>query len=128
MLLALLLNVVGSIAILQFEVEAGGNIQTAEDAMWWAISTMTTVGYEDRYPITPEGRMIAAFLMAAGVGVFGTISGLVASWFLSPEAHEVDSELVEIKKALADTQAGRSATAMNPGPATEFTFQNTEGR
>jgi voltage-gated potassium channel len=102
MLLALLLNVVGSIAILQFEVEAGGNIQTAEDAMWWAISTMTTVGYGDRYPITPEGRTIAAFLMAAGVGVFGTISGLVASWFLSPEAQVVDSELAEIKHMLTD--------------------------
>jgi voltage-gated potassium channel len=70
--------------------------------MWWAISTMTTVGYGDRFPITPEGRLIAAFLMSAGVGVFGTISGLVANWFLSPEAQVVDSELAEIKHMLAD--------------------------
>ena len=44
-LLTLLLIVFGSIAMLEFEVPAGGNITTPEDAMWWAISTMTTVGY-----------------------------------------------------------------------------------
>jgi len=42
----------------------------AEDAMWWSVSTMTTVGYGDRYPITSEGRLVAVFLMAAGVGLF----------------------------------------------------------
>ena len=47
--------------------------------MWCAVSTMTTVGYGDRYPITSEGRVVAIFLMAAGVGLFGTMSGLVAS-------------------------------------------------
>lgn len=52
--------------------------------MWWAISTMTTVGYGDAYAVTSEGRLVAVFLMAAGVGVFGTLAGLAASWFLSP--------------------------------------------
>jgi len=44
--------------------------------MSWAVSTMTTVGYGDRFPITSEGRFVAMFLMAAGVGAFGTLSGL----------------------------------------------------
>lgn len=57
--------------------------------MWWAVSTMTTVGYGDRFPITTEGRVAAIILMAAGVGVFGTVSGLVASRFLSPLVAEV---------------------------------------
>ena len=101
-LLSLLLIMCCSIAILQFEVPAGGNIVSAEDAMWWAVSTMTTVGYGDRYPISAEGRVVAVFLMAAGVGVFGTFSGLVASWFLSPAAQETDTDLAEIKELLKD--------------------------
>lgn len=100
LLLSLLLTVVASITMLEFEVPAGGNIRTAEDAMWWAISTITTVGYGDRYPTTSEGRLIAAFLMAAGVGMFGTLSGLIASWFLSPAAQEADTDLIRIEEQL----------------------------
>ena len=108
-LLALLVIVISSIAVLEFEIPARGNIASADDAMWWAVSTMTTVGYGDRYPITPEGRIVAVFLMAAGVGLFGTLSGLVASWFLSPAAEETDTDLTEIKTLLAElrTQVDR---------------------
>jgi voltage-gated potassium channel len=74
--------------MLEFETTDDSNIRTAEDALWWAISTMTTVGCGGTYPKTPEGRLVAVFLMAAGVGLFGTFSGLVASWFLSPAAEE----------------------------------------
>lgn len=104
-LLSLLIIVLCSIAVLQFETFEDGNIRNAGDAMWWAISTMTTVGYGDTYPITAEGRIIAVFLMAAGVGVFGTLSGLVASWFLSPAAEEADTDLAQIKAMLADLQS-----------------------
>lgn len=104
LLLSLLLLVFASIAMLQFEASAEGNIRTAEDAMWWAVSTMTTVGYGDTYPTTPEGRLVAVFLMAAGVGIFGTFSGLVASWFLSPAAAETDSDVEELKAMVADIQ------------------------
>jgi voltage-gated potassium channel len=106
-LVTLLLLVSGSIAILEFEVPGGGNIANAEDAMWWAISTMTTVGYGDRYPITSEGRIVAVFLMAAGVGLFGTMSGAVASWFLSPAAEEADVDLAEIKELLMELRKRR---------------------
>jgi voltage-gated potassium channel len=102
LLLSLLLIVLCSIAVLQFEIPARGNIESAEDAMWWAISTMTTVGYGDTFPITPEGRVVAVFLMAAGVGVFGTFAGLIASWFLSPAAEEADSDLSNIKALLIE--------------------------
>jgi voltage-gated potassium channel len=109
LLLALLLLVSASIAVLEFEVPGGGNIASAQDAMWWAVSTMTTVGYGDRYPITAEGRIVAVFLMAAGVGLFGTMSGVVASWFLSPAAQETDTDLAEIKQLLIELRDRRSA-------------------
>ena len=81
-LIGILLVICSSIAILQVEIDPNSNIKTAEDALWWAYVTITTVGYGDKYPVTTEGRFIAVLLMTAGVGLFGTLSGLVASWFV----------------------------------------------
>ena len=103
-LIVIPLIVTCSIAVLEFERAGGGNIVSAEDAMWWAVTTITTVGYGDRFPITSEGRLIAMFLMAAGVGVFGTLSGAFASWFLSPAAKEADVDLEEVKHLLLEVR------------------------
>lgn len=101
-LISILLIVFSSVAILHVEIGVdGNNIKTAEDALWWAFSTITTVGYGDRYPITPEGRVIAVLLMTAGVGLFGTVSGCVAAWFLKPEAKLQETELDGIRQELA---------------------------
>jgi voltage-gated potassium channel len=91
-LLTLLLLIFSSVAVLQFEVPAGGDIQSAEDAVWWSITTMTTVGYGDRYPITTGGRAIAMMLMVAGIGVVGVLSGLMAGWFLAADAKRGDDD------------------------------------
>jgi voltage-gated potassium channel len=103
-LVSLVLLMTASIAILQFEAVAGGNIKTAQDAMWWALSTMTTVGSSELYPVTPAGRLIGAFVMAAGVGVFGVISGVAASWFLEPVEKKEDTDIVELKAMIAGLQ------------------------
>ena len=71
-----------SIAILQVETAPTSNIKTAEDAIWWAYTTITTVGYGDRFPVTTEGRFIATLLMTVGVGLFGTFTAYLASWFI----------------------------------------------
>jgi len=81
--LAILLVIFSAIGILQVENDPSSNIKTAEDAIWWAYVTITTVGYGDKYPVTTEGRIIAAILMTAGVGLFGTFTAFVASWFVS---------------------------------------------
>ena len=97
-LLSILLVLFSSIAILQFETTKDGNIRTPQDALWWAFATVTTVGYGDKFPVTTEGRMIAAVLMTAGVGLFGSFTGLVASWILTPAKKdtEQESELVRL--------------------------------
>ena len=81
-LISFLMVVFSSIAILQFEKDMNSNIKTAEDAIWWSYVTITTVGYGDKFPITTEGRIIGAILMTAGVGIFGTFTALVSSWFM----------------------------------------------
>lgn len=81
-IIAVLMVIFSSIAILQVETDANSNIKTAEDAIWWAYTTITTVGYGDRFPITTEGRLIAMVLMTVGVGLFGTFTAWLASWFM----------------------------------------------
>ena len=111
-LVAILLIVFCSIAVLHFETDAEANITTAEDAVWWAFATITTVGYGDRYPVTSEGGFIAAILMCAGVGLFGTFSGFLAAWFIgsqadpdqtagSPDLVAIQQELANLREAIA---------------------------
>jgi len=96
-LLALVLIVASSTAILHFEEGSGANIQKAEDAVWWAFATITTVGYGEFYPVTTEGRVIAAILMTAGVGLFGAFSAALAAWFLVPEDEATDAEIAGMR-------------------------------
>jgi voltage-gated potassium channel len=89
----LLLTCSASILSLEKEVK-DSNIKTTSDALWWGIATMTTVGYE--YPVTDEGRIVAAILMISGVGLFGTFTGLVSAFLLSPKKKEQEATLEDI--------------------------------
>lgn len=82
-ILAVLIVIFSAIAILQVEDHPNSNIKTAEDAIWWAYVTITTVGYGDKFPVTTEGRVIAAVLMTTGVGLFGTFTAYVSSLFVT---------------------------------------------
>ena len=94
MLLILLVVLGGSaIAILMTEAgHEGSNIVTAEDAIWWALVTISTVGYGDYYPITTAGRVISAVVIFTGVSIFAGISGLVASTLLTPKAEDAEKQ------------------------------------
>ncbi len=63
------------------------------------------VGYGDRFPVTSEGRVVAALLMTAGIGLFGTFSGFVASWFLRPSEEQQDDEFRALRAELAAIRA-----------------------
>ena len=60
----------------------GSNIKTFSDGLWWAVTTVTTVGYGDRYPTTAEGRLLAVLLMITGISLVGVITASVAAWFV----------------------------------------------
>lgn len=91
-ILAVILIIFSSISVLQFETDPNSNIKTAEDALWWSYVTITTVGYGDKFPVTSGGRVIGVLLMTAGVGLFGTFTAFVSSWFLADKKVEKNSE------------------------------------
>lgn len=60
----------------------GSNIKNFSDGLWWAVTTVTTVGYGDRFPTTSEGRLLAVMLMIVGISLVGVITASVAAWFV----------------------------------------------
>lgn len=85
LLIALIVMEWGALLVLAVERSAeGANIETAADAIWYLLVTMSTVGYGDQYPVTDAGRLIGALIIVVGVGVFGTLTGFLANAFLAP--------------------------------------------
>ena len=109
---AMIVLVVCSVLVLQFESRAAdANITTGGDALWWALVTITTVGYGDSFPVTAAGRVTGAFVMFAGVGIIGALASILASVLVAPTEDEdepdtaaaartVQEELVDIKAEL----------------------------
>lgn len=92
-IIAVLMLLFSSIAILQFEgAVPNSNIKTAGDAIWWSYVTITTVGYGDKYPVTTEGRIVAAILMTVGVGLFGTFTAYISSLFVKDNANATNEK------------------------------------
>jgi voltage-gated potassium channel len=79
---------------------------------WWGVSTLTTVGYGDTYPVTPEGRLGAMVLMLLGIGLFSTITTTITSYFISQETPSRDAadRVVERLQRLADLRREGSLT------------------
>src|SRR6185369_7464680 len=92
-MISLVMVIFSSIAILNLENTPEANIKTPSDARCWSFATSTTVGYGDRFPVTHEGRFLAALLMPTGVGLFGTFTAYVASLFMEAEHRREDSDI-----------------------------------
>ncbi|MCG2800304.1 MAG: potassium channel family protein [Cellulomonas sp.] len=89
----LLLLFVGGLAVTDAERESGGaNIHGFGDGLWWAVTTMTTVGYGDRYPVTTTGRWVAVALMVGGIALLGVVTATLASWLVDRVAAESQAE------------------------------------
>jgi voltage-gated potassium channel Kch len=83
-----LLSVVGAIMLsaalgfYHFEAGRNPNVKSVWDSFWWAIVTMTTIGYGDVYPTTTGGRIVAILLMFAGIGTLGVATAAIAAYFV----------------------------------------------
>jgi voltage-gated potassium channel len=86
---AVLLIYVASLAALEAErVRPGASITNFGDALWWSITTMTTVGYGDFTPVTATGRGVAVVLMLGGISLLGIVTATLASWIVQRVAEE----------------------------------------
>lgn len=101
-----LLVYIGALAMYDAERKApGASIKSFGDALWWAVVTITTVGYGDFAPVTILGRVIAFCLMLGGIAMLGTVTATLASWLVdkvSAEDATKQAVTVEHLEALRD--------------------------
>jgi voltage-gated potassium channel len=125
--------IIGSAGLAILDAERGhpgANIDSYSDALWWAMTTITTVGYGDRYPVTGQGRFVAAGLMLAGIALLGIVTASIASWLIE-RVREAEADVQAVtQREVADLRAEiqalrqelRTARAAEPEPTLdEFT-------
>lgn len=125
--------VVLAAAVVVLDLERGhpqANINSFGDALWWAITTSTTVGYGDRYPVTAAGRTVAAVLMFVGLAIVGVVTAAIAAWLVSltqgpvaeiAERQDVDlgrlhEQLVILQAAVDDLRARNTQSDSGGAP------------
>ena len=72
---------------------ATSNIKSFGDGLWWAVTTVTTVGYGDKFPTTSLGRVLAVGLMLVGIYLMGVITASVAAWFVKMSQEDSNKQL-----------------------------------
>jgi len=101
-----LMVLVSALAVLDAERGAvDAKILTYGDALWWALVTVTTVGYGDYFPITVEGKAVAVTLMLTGIGLIAFVTGSLASWVVEKVAAEDEESDQETREDIADVLA-----------------------
>jgi voltage-gated potassium channel len=97
---------VGGVAVLDVERNAPeANITQPTDAFWWALTTMTTVGYGDRFPVTEAGRLIGAGVMLLGIALLGVLTAAIAAWFIREISSKDEENLEPVEERIAALEA-----------------------
>jgi voltage-gated potassium channel len=111
---------VAALAMLQAERQnSNANIHNYGESLWWALSTLTTVGYGDRYPTTVEGRFVAAALMVGGVALLGVVTAALASWFVERfgRSEKAENEMLAALRELRAEVTALRRELREQGPA-----------
>jgi voltage-gated potassium channel len=80
-------------------------IHSYGDALWWAVVTIATVGYGDKYPVSGPGRGIAVLLMISGIALFGVLTATLASYFAKSDVDAAEAQLSEVNARLERIEA-----------------------
>src|SRR5262245_6055250 len=111
--IAIAVVVIGAAAAYRAEHPSNPEFATFGDSLWWAIATLTTVGYGDIVPETAAGRVVGVMIMVTGVGILGVLAGSLASFFRvgsssddTPDAGDtsptdLSAEVVELRTQVA---------------------------
>jgi len=103
---------VSALAVLEAERSApDASITTFGEAVWWTITTISTVGYGDRYPVTVEGRLVAATLMVAGIALLGVVTASIAAWFVENVRRAGEQVSEDVEEVSEDVEATRALLA-----------------
>ncbi len=130
LLAVLVIVLAGSALELGFEENArGANIHDFGDALWWAVVTVTTVGYGDRYPVSSSGRGVAVVLMLVGIGLIGVLTATVASYFVEQnegtDRAALNKRLDQLEGMLAEVLARTPQTSGSATPERDGARQPT---
>jgi voltage-gated potassium channel len=87
-------TLISCIALYAVESDINPSLRSPLDALWWGLTTISTVGYGDVTPVTPEGRLVAGVLMLFGIGLFGAITAIVTNTLLSASRSTPAEDLV----------------------------------
>ena len=113
---------IGVSSVLVYDAEAtnpDSPISTLGDAVWWAFTTVTTVGYGDEYPITPLGRTLGVLLMISGIALIGSLTASAAAWLTNTRREaEQESAGTDNAEILAEIRALRAEVADLRGHST----------
>jgi voltage-gated potassium channel len=96
-----------------YAVESGVNpsLHSPLDALWWGLTTLSTVGYGDVTPVTPEGRLVASALMLLGIGLFGALTAITTNTLLASSQSSGGNDLVGQLERLAALRSASQITS-----------------
>ena len=125
LLAALVAVVLATLVVGIAERGSDGAIDDWGTALWWALATITTVGYGDVVPVTTVGRIAGTVLMLLGIGVFGVLTANVAAWFVQQDdaqgrmMADIKSLRTEVQELRAQLAEGRSGGGPETEPTTD---------
>lgn len=107
--------VIGSLFVLEFECgDPDSDIVSLGDGVWWAVTTMTTVGYGDLSPATFGGRVTAVGVMVLGITLFGLATALIAKWLVG--GSDTDEPVTKAQMAGLAVEIARLREELRAGP------------
>jgi voltage-gated potassium channel len=130
-----LLVLAGALAITQAERGVpGSSVQNLGDGFWWAMVTMSTVGYGDMYPVTVVGRFVAVGLMLGGIALLGVVTATLASWLVErvdatteAEHHATRGQVEQLRAELREELRTMRAELLAAGDDARRASTHTSG-